>query len=375
MSVIVSNMKKPVLYEDTLKILYQVLGHEQESKLAVLAAYVCDEQVETALEDVLKGLFHHGFTIPVLLSALLQCESMRMQRLFSGYSALPIDKQFDNFQHVIHHFNDIQEAVLNIGKDHMLQAKVQFTQEDTVAIDIGRQGEVELDTLARKEAITSSLKQWGIQKRVDVFNFFQGVPVHVTIDVIKVEGEGVFVKPSADLVKVFSSHVNGEIAYASCADGKNQVRVSVGEVLPNSVELVLGEVAQSVLNCRKSLGVHIANEVPVILKARGRIFKRIMLRDISSAGLGFAFEKVDGEPCQVGELIECSFQLGDKRIDTTGWVRWVMKMNGEVRMGMELRKHVGIQQTLQKEVFRIQRQIILALSDLDVPKKLAKAMV
>ena len=362
-------LKRRVLYDNVLKILKHSLGSEHADALSVLAVHVCDEQSEIPLHKVLHKLFHHAYTIPQLLSVLLQCESLRMQRLFSGHSSLPLERQFDELKYVLHYFNALQDAVLDVGKDYLLQAQAQRHQEEVGdEADIDRQSSIEVDPDVRKSVLHASVKQWSKEKKIRLYNFFKGVPIHATVDVTQINSKDIHLKLSADLMKVFASQSTGRFAYAICADEKDQVKVSISEVLENSVILKLEEVSPSLLHSRKNIGVRTMNEVPVLLKVRSRTLRSVVLRDISSTGLGFSLPEKYHALCQNGKMIECNFKLADKDVNVSGWIRWVMVMNGEMRMGMELRPNVAVQQALQKEVFRIQRQIILSLNDLDMPK-------
>jgi len=367
-----TSFKKPILYQKILRILQDALVCDYPLELQCLAAHVCNEKAQQPLNKILRTLYHHGFTVPQLLSVLLNCESIRMQRLFSGYSAQPIEAQYKDLQHVIHHFNDIQDEVLEVGKDYLLQAESTLFSEKSDTED--RLAVNTVDDGAREEVLEVSLKEWTRTKKMKVYNFFQGVPVYATVDVLSVDEHDIRIRPTSDFIKVFASHSQGNSAYGICADEKEQVRISIGEVSAQSVQIILQEVAQSLLNCRKNLGVRMNLDVFAEIKVRGKTIKKVLLRDISMAGLGLTIPKLDKEPCRTGEVIESHFELSGKRIVVHGWVRWVVLVNGEVRLGMELRPHIGVQQALQKEVFKIQRKIIVQLNDLDAPDAL-KAVV
>jgi len=365
--------KKPILYRKILDILSQDL-HADVATLECLAAHVCHECVERPLAEVLHEFFHHGLTVPQLLSVLLKCESVRMERMFAGYSSQPVEAQYKDLQAVIHHFNDIQEAVLEVGKAYLLRAE-EGLHEQEEGLDSERMALDTVDEDAREAILERSLHVWQRHRHMKVYNFFQGVPVYATVDVLHVDGHSVDVRPNADLMKVFACHDEGNMAYGICVDEKDQVRVSLGEVSHGKVQLLMGEVAQSLLNCRKNLGVRIMDqEIQAEMKVRGRHIKKVQLRDISLAGLGLSVLHTDKEPCRTGEVIECRFSLSGKPIVAHGWVRWVLLTHGEVRLGMELRPHVAVQQALQKEVFQIQRKIIVQLNDLGVPEPLKAAL-
>jgi len=367
-------LKRRALYDDILKTLKHSLGDEHSNALSVLAVHVCDEQCIYPLHKVLHKLFHHAYTIPQLLAALLQCESLRMQRLFSGHSTLPLERQFDELKYVLHHFNALQDAVLDIGKDYLLQAQAKRHQEEAgEQADIDRQRSIEVDENERKEVLNASVKRWQNDKKIRLYNFFKGVPIHATADLLKIDSETVHLKLSDDLIKVFASQSTGKFAYAICADEKEQVKVSISDVYEAYVCVKLGEVSASLLHSRKNIGVRTIKPVPVSLRVRSRSLTGVMLRDISSTGLGFSLPETYHALCQNGKMIECDFKLADKPVKVSGWIRWVMVVNGEMRMGMELRPNVAIQQALQKEVFRIQRQIILSLNELETPNIFIKS--
>jgi len=369
-----TSFKKPILYQKILRILQDALVCEHPLELQSLAAHVCNEKTQQPLNQILKTLYHYGFTVPQLLSVLLKCESIRMQRLFSGYSSQPVEAQYKDLQQVIHHFNDIQEQVLEVGKGYLLQAESTVIAEDN--LDTADRLAVDtVDDGAREEVLSVSLKEWARTKKMKVYNFFQGIPVYATVDVLQLNEHSVLIRPTDDFIKVFSSHPQGNAAYAICADEKEQVKISLGDVSATSVQMIFQEVAQSLLNCRKNLGVRMNLDVFSEIKVRGKSIKNVLLRDISVAGLGLTIPNLDKEPCRTGEVIECRFELSDKRIVAHGWVRWVVTVNDEVRLGMELRQHIGVQQALQKEVFKIQRKIIVQLNDLDVPDALKAVVV
>jgi len=367
-----ATLKKPILYQKILTILREALVCDYPGELECFAAHVCNEHVERDLKSILETLFHHGFTVPQLLSVLLNCESIRMKRLFSGYSSQPVAAQYKDLQHVIHHFNNIQEEVLEVGKGYLLQAEASLFSENNDDTQSDRMAMNAVDDGVREEVLNTSLKEWTRSKTMKVYNFFQGVPVYATVDVLHIEGNRVDISPNSDFIKVFSCHPDGKNAYAICSDEKEQVKISIGESSPQCVQLNMHEVAQSLLNCRKNLGVRLNFDVFSEIKVRGKSIKKVLLRDVSFAGLGLTIQNMDKEPCRTGEVIECRFEISGKRIMAHGWVRWVVMTNGEIRLGMELRPHIVVQQALQKEVFKIQRKIIVQLNDLALPEILQK---
>jgi len=199
-----ATLKKPILYQKILTILREALVCDYPGELECFAAHVCNEHVERDLKSILETLFHHGFTVPQLLSVLLNCESIRMKRLFSGYSSQPVAAQYKDLQHVIHHFNNIQEEVLEVGKGYLLQAEASLFSENNDDTQSDRMAMNAVDDGVREEVLNTSLKEWTRSKTMKVYNFFQGVPVYATVDVLHIEGNRVDISPNSDFIKVFS---------------------------------------------------------------------------------------------------------------------------------------------------------------------------
>ncbi len=359
-----------------MKVLNAVMGVEHQRELSLLALYICKEDCPQPLPEILLSLFREGCSVTRLLAALLRCESLRMQALFTGHSKMPLHAQFEDLRHMVHDFNDLQDAVMAAGESYLAE-----TESRTIrglgsydAIDQGSDrisgyfgmGDEEAEQ-HQKNVLLATVMEWKQTGRARLFNIFRGIPVSASVDVISCQDGVVRIRLDRDVGKVFASHPFQNHAYMACAGGKDQVGVSI-QTVRETLTLTLDEVSPSFLDRRGDLGVQVIENVPVEVTRRGKRIGIVKLFDASVTGLGFVIQEGECEPLDTGEEIGCRFRIGQKEIKATGWIRWSQQFAGGVRIGMELKSDKAIQQTLQREIFRIQRQIIVEMNELDMPE-------
>ena len=109
--------------------------------------------------------------------------------------------------------------------------------------------------------------------------------------------------------------------------------------------------------------------------SKGRKRGKAQLFDLSISGFGFIVTPDGRQPVlENGEEVECDFKLSGTRIRASGWIRWQHNHGDAIRLGMELKSDRGLQQTLQQEIFRLQRSIIVAMNEIEIPKELREAL-
>jgi len=342
----------------------------------MLGLHVCKEECAKPLPDVLLTLFHDGCSVTRLLSALLKCESFRMQALFNSHSNMPLHSQFEDLRHMVHDFKGLHDAVMEVGEIYLAETESRTVRGlgSGVAVDgaIGRisgymgMSEEEVERHSNN-VLLASMIEWTRTGRARLFNVFRGLPVTASVDVLGCKDGLVRIKLDRDVGKVFASHPMQSHAYLACAGGEDQVRVSI-QTIRQTLTLKFEEVSPSFLDRRGDLGVQIADDVPVEILKRGRKIGMVHLYDASITGLGFVLKQNDQTAYNTGDEIECRFRLGAKDIRATGWIRWLQAYEGGTRIGMELKSDKVVQQTLQREIFRIQREIIVAMNELEMPE-------
>lgn len=365
-------IKKPAQFEAVLRGLKSVLGSDDHYALAELAKYICREESAEPLPDLLRKLFREGHGVAQILAALLKCESVLMQMLFSGHAAMPFHTQFNDLKQIVHGFNNIQDAVLEIGENYLVESEAKNIQGSSerpgerISSDNGI-SEVELKVL-RERVLLASMKEWKKKKKVHIYNTFRGIPVNATANVLAVGDKSLSIALDKEVGRVFASHPQKDSAYLVCSDGDEQIEISVEKVGHGEVMLKLGGVSPSYLGRRDHLEVRLSENVPVEFWQGAKKLGAGILVDASVSGLGFVLKESDKLPYSTGDELECRFIIGNREIRAIGWIRWVLTHEGTVRTGMELRKDKVVQEALQREIFRVQRQIIVAMNELEIPE-------
>jgi hypothetical protein len=358
-----------------LKILKDSLCGENQQDMALLALYICKEDSPQPLPDILLRLFRKGCSVTKLLSVLLKCESVRLQFLFAGHSSMPLHAQFEDLRKMLHDFNGIQDAVMEMGEVYLAETEAKTIRSVDVEMDdsgeriSGYVGMSREEVAShRKNILLSSMIEWTKQGQAKLYNIYRGIPISISARVLGSKDEMIRIRLDREVGKVFSSHPLQDHAYLACSGGEDQVRVAIEKVDHGVVTLALKEISPSYLDRRDNLGVQIADSVPVEIVSRGRKIGTVHLFDASISGLGFLLKQSDQTPYSAGDAVECRFKLGDREIHATGWIRWLQAHEGGTRIGMELKADKVVQQNLQREIFRIQREIIVAMNELEMPE-------
>ena len=370
-----SIFKKPAQFEAVLRALKSVLGSDHQHEMVELAKYICKENTTASLPDLLRTLFRHGYGVAQILAALLQSESVRMQTLFSGHAAMPLHTQFKDMKQILQGFNDIQNAVIEVGESYLAESDARNIQGSAASAE--RPGErisdhsgiSEAELKAIKErALLASMTEWKKSKKIHIYNIFRGISVNVRADVRAISENALSIVLNKDVGKVFASHPQKNIAYLECSNGDEQIEVSLGDVSQGEVTLTLGDVSRSYLGRRDHLEVRLSEVVPVEFWRKYRKVAVGTLVDTSVSGLGFVLKESDKMPCSTGDELECRFKLANREIRAVGWIRWMRTHEGSARVGIELRKDKVVQEVLQREIVRVQREIIVAMNELEMPE-------
>ncbi|MES0372321.1 MAG: PilZ domain-containing protein [Mariprofundaceae bacterium] len=377
-----SKIKKPAQFEMVLKTLNSVLGTTYHDELTILARHICKEEVSKPLKEVLGTLYRNHVSVTQVLAALLKCESIRMHALFIGHASMPLHTQFEDLRNMIHDFNAIQDNVMEVGEEYLAEVEsknVRSLESDDAEADERISGYMGMSDKEvekhRENVLLASMLEWKQTGRVRMFNVYRGLPVNASTDVLSIEGETIRIALDRDIGKVFASHPMQNRAYLSCAGAEDQVRVTITEFGRRELTLSLEDISPSFVGRRDNLGVQISENVPVELWNRNRRTGTVHLFDASITGLGFILQESDQTPYSAGDELECRFSLGSKDFKAHGWIRWLMAHEGGTRIGMELKADKQLQQQLQREIFRIQREIIIAINEFELPEGIRKALM
>ena len=375
-------MKQTAQFAAMVNALKAILGDEHPLAIAQLARHICRQETKQPLDKTVANLLHCGYSIAQLLSALLQCESRRMKTLFSGHSALPLKVQLDDLRQTIHAFNEIQDTVMEVGEHYLTDAQARNIRgaarlpdnsEDRISEYDGMSSE-EIEAI-RQQAITESLEVWCKSRSIRLFNQFRGIPINTSAQLLGKGKDKIRISLDREVAKVYASHPEKNRAFLSCPNGEQQITTSIIKYEPGSITLQMEDVSPSYVEKRRNLGVQVAENIRVKLSYKGRSRGKAQLYDVSISGFGFIVQQSSDTPVpNSGEELDCEFMLSGERIRASGWIRWQQNHDGMLRLGMELKSDRGLQQILQQEIFRLQRSIIVAMNEIDIPKELRDAL-
>jgi len=91
-----------------------------------------------------------------------------------------------------------------------------------------------------------------------------------------------------------------------------------------------------------------------------------LLSDISIGGLGL--EKVSSMALKSGSIMTIKFNLGNIEANHPCTISWISHMEG--RIGVSIRTNQKLQQALNREILKRQREVISKLATIGIPDTL-----
>jgi len=122
---------------------------------------------------------------------------------------------------------------------------------------------------------------------------------------------------------------------------------------------------------RNHVRVAMDNIIPITLHGKKDI--RAHIYDKSAQGLGILFPEGLGikltstGELKTGDRIVCRWQAGDYELKAPAIIRWIKKVEGEYRAGLEIKPDEATRIRLQQFLMQHQRKIITRLHSLGLP--------
>ena len=366
---------KPLQFEKNYSILSKTLGDSQATY--DLTAHICHEQVATSLEQVLSQLLQSGTHIHHLLSSISACEQQRLQYAFDSAKTLPVEIQFSSAKRIIDDFNQIQDTLLLVADQYFEHISVQKTHDiSQVQADTGNRSMLHstLEQKSYQDTIQSSIAAWKKSKSIAIRNYHLGLTVRTIATFLGEEGDDIKIKMNEDIARIFAIHPSENAAFAVCEGEKIQVRLSIKAIKDGYILLRIGKTFPIYAESRKHLNLQVEEHIPVTIRMGKKRQLHARLHDLSIGGIGINVHGINQAPYNIGDNIECQLTLGTQPVTLQGTVRWTGSSNDEARIGVELQHNKNSQQLIQKEVLRMQRNIINAINQLELPATLQKAL-
>ncbi len=237
----------------------------------------------------------------------------------------------------------------------------------------GDQQTTETDKLSTR-LLEQSIAAWRRNGHVRVFNQFRGLPVNASARFLGHKGRRIGIGFDAEVARVFASSPDKNTAMLACPDGERQIRASIVRLQAGRAALELQEASYAYIHKRRDVGVQVGEDITVRLSGRRSRRLRARLFDLSISGMGLVLDEQAAGNIHAGDELDCEFSLGGKHFKSTGWVRWQQSCGDMLRLGMEMKSDRTLQQALQREIFRIQRSIITAMNEIELPDEMQAAI-
>ncbi|MDX8387012.1 MAG: PilZ domain-containing protein [Ghiorsea sp.] len=367
--------KNPLQFERIYLTLRQILGNSDET--ANLTSHICHEEVDLPLYKVLSNLLKNDIHIHTILTAISSCEKKRLQYAFDSTKSLPIEAQFSSAKKIINDFNDIQDTLLSTAEAHFDEISQRKELEiSPLETDTGnwgmRNSTNEIKTY--QETITNSIKNWNKTKVISIRNYCQGLTIRASATFIGDEDGFIQIKANEEVARIFAIHASENDAFAVCEGEKIQLRLTIHEASGGIFTLNLGKTFPIYSEDRKHLNIQIQEQIPVTISMGRKRQLHARLHDLSIGGIGINVHGINQAPYNIGDKVECQLTLNQQPIKLNGVVRWTGSGNDEARIGVELQQSSHAQHLIQKEVFRMQRNIINTVNQLELPETLKKTL-
>jgi len=366
------NHEKPLQFDSIHQVLTRVLGNLDEN--SQLATQICRKTTDESLPPLICELLKKKVHIHLLLTALSSCEKSRLQHAFDSTSSLPLETQLASAKKIIHHFNLIQDILLNTATSYFQDQLQRREQSITSIQDTGnRSTQQHQKTPAHVQVLSESIHAWTKSKSIMIHNYYHGLAIRARVGFFAAGDGKVRIQLNEELARIFASHPSGDTAFAICKDEDMQVRLRIEEAHDGNVLLNIDDTVPAFSESRKHLNVQVLDHVSASLSLNGK--RRPIqgqIHDLSMGGLGVTVPGMDKPPCNIGDDIECSVVLNQKPIKIQGIVRWTGISENEARIGIEIGERSNAKQYIQKEIFRIQRNIIVAINQIEIPEYLSK---
>ena len=366
---------KPLQFEKNHAILRKTLGDSQASY--DLTAHICHEQVNCPLEQVLHTLLQSGAHIHHLLSSISACEQQRLQYAFDSAKTLPVEIQFSSAKRIIDDFNHIQDTLLLVADQYFEHISVQKTHDISPRqADTGNRSILhnKLEQKSYHDIIQSSIAAWEKSKSIAIRNYHLGLTVRTIATFLGKEGDHIKIKMNEDIARIFAIHPSEHAAFAVCEGEKIQVRLSIKKFEGGYILLSIGKIFPIYAESRKHLNLQVEEHIPITIRMGKKRQLHARLHDLSIGGIGINVHGINQAPYNIGDNIDCQLTLGTQPVTLQGIVRWTGSSDDEARIGIELQHNKNTQQLIQKEVLRMQRNIINTINQLELPATLQKAL-
>ncbi|MDQ6951813.1 MAG: PilZ domain-containing protein [Mariprofundales bacterium] len=352
------------------KRLRGVLGNQHPESQQLLMQGLLNTCDVPVCNQALRELLQHNIEANRLMMVLLHCQPI----LFHIF-ANPNDPE--SWRDLTSRFYQVQNVLIEQSAAKMEREFLPFAALDTQraqqeAESMDEKKEKKGSPVATDSENADAIDWLSQQSKIRVFNIFRGVVINARCELYQInkEEDSVSIELNQELGRVLTAAANSATLVCNEHDSCGFPLTLISHH-PGLVKMQLHPPKPLYIDQRDNLDVQVQERIPVEIRKRLYLFPTATLADFSSKGIGVITPKDDRVEIRHGDTLEFRFQIGSVRINAEGQVRGARDLGDSQLLGIELAINRANQSQLQREVFRIQREIIVALNQEQIPEKIA----
>ncbi|MDQ6964050.1 MAG: PilZ domain-containing protein [Mariprofundales bacterium] len=355
----------------------KIIGSRDEAAQERLLTSLIDGVDVDGCSSALADLLTAGAPTPRLIMTLLQCQPI----LFGLLADL---NEPDSWRTLSSRFHRLQEVTITLHEKSMANEEGESCEQE-------REGSIEeleipstepnpLPTTPSPSVINNpdnaDYIEWlTSHPNLHIFNIFRGVVINASCQLLHLDSDKdqISIELNTELGRVLSADSNACSATLTAnSDSSIGFPLQLIEHEPGRAIFTLSPPKELHINKRGNIDVHIQELVHVDIHRGLYHFPEGSLIDFSATGIGLVAPKDDRMKISLNDTLGFRFQIGAAKVSTDGRVCGIEDRGDHIIMGVELATNRACQSLLQKEVFRVQREIIVTLNEQGVPEDIAK---
>ncbi len=337
---------------------------QQQALLDALLQGVDIRKCKEAFADLLEA----GYRPSRLMLLLLQSQPII-------FKLLADPQRPSEWRDIFSRFYRLQDSIISLSEsiDPILNDTEITPPDETGANDTSPQTDSHAPVISHP-ANAQYIAWLQQQERVRLFNTFRGVVINAYCELLHIDTE-------RDRISV---ELNHELGRVLTADPSHESAILVANeeattgfplrLVDHNAGIAIFEVMPSkrlYIDQRGNIDVQIQDLVHVdILRGLYR-YPTATLIDFSASGIGVMAPKDERMKIRRGDTLEFRFQIGAAKVIAEGTVRGLREQDDRYILGVALNVNRATQSLLQREVFRVQREIIVALNEEGIPEEIA----
>jgi len=343
----------------------KIIGSKHESAQEALLISLLQEIDIRGCNAALTELFAANVAAPRLMMTLLQCQPI----LFGLLADL---NNPSSWRELSSRFYRIQETI--IAQSEASTSPIDM-DDNAPSDNTPSDPPVEGDSVINNPDNAPLIEWLRNHPELRLFNIFRGVAINANCQLIGLDEESdrISIELNNELGRTLTAAPDAK-STTVIANDDNTIGFPLHLIdhTPGRAIFALHAPIPVYLDQRDGIDVHIQDLVHVDIHRGIYRFPSGTLIDFSATGFGLVAPKDDRMTIALDNILEFRFQIGMAKVISEGKVCGLTDQDEQIILGVKLANNRATQSLLQREVFRVQREIIIALNEQGIPEELAK---